>query len=413
MKKVIVVGGGPAGMMAAAVAARQGAKVTLLEKKEAVGKKLVITGKGRCNLTSAIPDDRFMAGYACNGRFLYSALHEFSSRDLIDFFADNGLKCKVERGQRVFPESDRAADVVSILYQDLIHGGVELRKSVAVKGLYIHGGVLKGVATEQGRLEGGAVVIATGGMSYPGTGSTGDGYAWARAAGHHIVEPRPGLVPLVTAEAWVKELQGLSLKNVRASSYREDGKKINEEFGEMLFTHFGVSGPIILSMSRDIGEYLFSRGHKVKMLLDLKPALDEQQLDQRLQKDLAKNTRRQFKNALDELLPRKLIPVIIELSQIDPEKECHQVTRDERKKLLHLLKGLELGIVKTRPLAEAIVTAGGVDVKEVNPRTMESRLLKDLFFAGEILDVDGYTGGFNLQAAFSTGFVAGKNAALL
>lgn len=413
MKRIIVVGGGPAGMMAAAVAANHGARVVLLEKHTAVGKKLAITGKGRCNLTSAAGADRFMTGYACNGRFLFSALHEFSNFDLINFFAEHGLECKVERGQRVFPKSDQAADVVHTLYQNLVHEGVELKKNMPVKGLYINNKILKGVETEQGRLESDSVIIATGGMSYPGTGSTGDGYSWAQTAGHHIIEPRPGLVPLITSEKWVKELQGLSLKNVRASSYREDGKKINEEFGEMLFTHFGLSGPIILSMSRDIGEYLFLSGQKAKLLLDLKPALDEPQLDQRLQKDLAKNSRRRFKNALDELLPRKLIPVVINLSQIDPEKECHQITRDERRKLLLLLKKLELTIVKTRPLAEAIVTAGGIDIKEVNPRTMESRLLKGLFFAGEVLDVDGYTGGFNLQAAFSTGFLAGKNAALL
>ncbi|MDD2620136.1 MAG: NAD(P)/FAD-dependent oxidoreductase [Syntrophomonadaceae bacterium] len=413
MKKVIVAGGGPAGMMAAAVAARQGANVDLLEKKDAVGKKLAITGKGRCNLTSAAENDRFMAGYACNGRFLFSALNDFSNHDLIEFFAAHGLQCKVERGQRVFPQSDQAMDVVNILHQNLISSGVKVKKNMPVKALYIEHNTIKGIETEKGKLHSDAVIIATGGMSYPGTGSTGDGYRWAKAAGHHIINPRPGLVPLVTEESWVKELQGLSLKNVRVSSYRADGKKINEEFGEMLFTHFGVSGPIILSMSRDIGEYLFSAQHKVKLVLDLKPALDDQQLDQRLQRDLAKYARRQFKNALDELLPRKFIPVIINLSKIDPDKECHQVTRDERKKLLHLLKYFELSIVKTRPLAEAIVTAGGVDVKEVNPRTMESRLLKGLFFAGEILDVDGYTGGFNLQAAFSTGFVAGKNAALL
>lgn len=400
-------------MMAAAVAAECGAQVFLLEKQSRVGLKLGITGKGRCNLTSAEEDrSRFIAGYARNGPFLFSALNAFSNLDLIRFFQEHGLACKVERGERVFPQSDKALDVVRVLYENLARLGVEVKKSQGVKALLFQGGKIIGVQTPRGQIVADAVIIATGGMSYSRTGSTGDGYKWAAAAGHHIVQPRPGLVPLVVEESWVGELQGLSLKNVRATAWTSKGKKVNEDFGEMLFTHFGVSGPIILSMSRDIGEELL-RQEKVRLVLDLKPAMNEEKLDQRLQRDLALYSRRQFRNSLDDLLPRKLIPLMVRLSGIDPQKESNQVSRQERKKLLQLLKKFALTVVATRPIDEAIVTAGGVDVKEVDPRTMQSKLVKALFFAGEILDIDGYTGGFNLQAAFSTGYLAGKSAALL
>lgn len=407
-KNIVVIGGGPAGMMAAAAASANGACVELLEKKDMLGKKLSITGKGRCNITNAAERENFMSGYPGNGRFLYSALNELSNEDVIKFFADNGLKSKIERGNRVFPESDNAKDVVKVMEQNLINKGVKVHTSCKVTGINIAEQKVAGVEIEGKKIKADAVIIATGGMSYPGTGSTGEGYKWAIAAGHRIIVPRPGLVPLVAGETWVREVQGLSLRNVRVSSFRADGKKINEEFGEMLFTHFGVSGPIILSMSRDIGEYLYKKQKNATLLIDLKPALSEEKLDLRLQKDLEKYSRRQFKNALDDLLPRKLIPVVIRLSEIDSDKECNQITREERKKLCYLLKHLCLSIVDTRPIEEAIVTAGGVNVKEINPRTMESKLVKGLFFAGEILDVDGYTGGYNLQAAFSTGFVAGK-----
>ncbi|MGR6837546.1 NAD(P)/FAD-dependent oxidoreductase [Syntrophomonas erecta] len=408
---VLVVGAGPAGLMAAAVAAQAGAQVLLLEKKNSPGRKLKITGKGRCNITSALEGELFMGGYAGNGRFLYSALQQFTSRDLMEFFTSRGLELKVERGQRVFPVTDNADDVLRILLDNAIKSGVKIMTSHPVQSILAEEGRVKGVLTGTDSLMGDAVVIATGGLSYPGTGSTGDGYGWARDLGHRIIEPRPGLVPLVCAEEWVKELQGLSLKNVKASAYSFRGQKINEDFGEMLFTHFGVSGPIILSMSRDIGDHLI-KDKKVKLSIDLKPALTEEQLDSRLQRDLYRYSRRQFKNSLDDLLPRKLIPVMIKLSQIDSEKPTHQVTRQERHRLVELFKDLAISIVATRPVAEAIVTAGGVAVKEVNPGTMESRLVKGLYFAGEILDVDGYTGGFNLQAAFSTGYVAGKHAAI-
>lgn len=410
MQRVIVVGGGPAGMMAAAVAAEKGGRVTLLEKKETPGKKLKITGKGRCNITSALERENFISGYAGNGRFLYSALNEFSNRDVIEFFNRHGLATVVERGQRVFPASNRAEDVVAVLYKNMLDNGVEVICRRRVEGIKTEASRVVGIKAEGELMPCQAAIIATGGMSYPGTGSTGDGYAWAQAVGHHLMEPRPGLVPLVVKEEWVKRLQGLSLKNIRAHACRLNGSKINEEFGEMLFTHFGVSGPIILSMSRDIGDILYQHQESVRLFIDLKPALSEEKLDERLQRDLARYSRRQFKNSLDDLLPQKLIPVIVELSGIDGNKESNQVSRNERRRLLELLKGLELTITGTRPIAEAIVTAGGVDVKEINPKTMESKLVKGLYFAGEIIDVDGYTGGFNLQAAFSTGYLAGKSA---
>ncbi len=411
MPGVIVVGAGPAGMMAAAAAAENGARVTLLEKKEQAGKKLKLTGKGRCNITSALEGETFMSGYAGNGRFLYSALNQFSNKDLISFFNKRGLATVIERGQRVFPASGRAEDVVEVLYRNMLDNGVQIICKRRVQGVEIEASQVKGIKVEGGVIPCRAAIITTGGMSYPGTGSTGDGYDWARYAGHRIIPPRPGLVPLVAKEEWVKQLQGLSLKNVEAIAYRLDGTRINQEFGEMLFTHYGVSGPIILSMSRDIGEVLYCRQETVRLCIDLKPALSEDKLDERLQRDLETYSRRQFKNSLDRLLPKKLIPVIVELSGIDDNKESHQVTRVERRKLVQLLKSLEITITATRPIGEAIVTAGGVDVKEINPKTMESRLVKGLYFAGEILDVDGYTGGFNLQAAFSTGYLAGKSAA--
>lgn len=412
MKKVLIVGGGPAGMMAAIMAAHNGAQVTLLEKKEKVGKKLAITGKGRCNLTTAVEREYLIAGYPGQGRFLYSAFNELSNFDLIELFESWGLKTKIERGHRVFPQSDNAADVVKVLYDNVINSGVEVIIAKAVTEIIISANEVQGISTGGKRVAADAIIIATGGLSYPGTGSTGDGYKWACQAGHNIIEPRPGLVPLIAEEAWVRELQGLSLKNVRATAWDEGGRKINEEFGEMLFTHFGLSGPIILTMSRDIGTHLYNKEGPVHIQIDLKPALDEEKMDERLQRDFSKYSRRQFNNGLDDLLPHKLIPVMVALSGIDPEKACNQLTRSERKGLAHLFKNLPVTISGTRPVAEAIVTAGGVAVSQVNPRTMESKLVKGLYFAGEILDVDGYTGGFNLQAAFSTGYVAGKHAAL-
>lgn len=409
--KVYVIGGGPAGMMAACSAAYHGASVTLLEKMDRLGRKLSITGKGRCNLTSALDLDQFMRGYAGNGRFLYSSLHAFSNQDLMDFFQSRGLKLKVERGQRVFPETDEAHDVVRILQQELRKLKIEVITNARVDSLVPRGdGFRINCGTQH--YDAPRVIVATGGLSYPGTGSTGDGYRWARSLGHHVVEPRPGLVPLVTREDWIPLLKGLSLKNVQATAYQADGKRINSEFGEMLFTHFGLSGPIILSMSRDIGQYLYKTGQPVKITIDLKPALTWEQVEARLQRDLDRYARRQLINSLDDLLPRKLIPVIVDLSGIDPQRQSGHIKKEERRRLAELLKTLPVTVTATRPVAEAIVTAGGIDVKEVDPRTMESRLHRNLFFAGEVLDVDGYTGGFNLQAAFSTGYLAGQHSAM-
>lgn len=408
--KVLIIGGGPAGMMAAWSAAYHGAEVILLEKKDRPGRKLSITGKGRCNLTSALGLDQFIQGYAGNGRFLYSALHAFSNKDLMEFFESRGLDLKVERGQRVFPVSDHADDVVKIMQQELQRQQVTVVSDIKVNSIEPdEQGLI--ITTVRRSYKAGCVVIATGGLSYPGTGSTGDGYTWARKLGHRIIDLRPGLVPLVAEENWISGLKGLSLKNVQATAYTDDGKRINSEFGEMLFTHFGLSGPIILSMSRDIGEYLSKSGRKVKVNIDLKPALNSEQLEARLQRDLDRYARRRFINSLDDLLPKKLIPIIVELSNINPQLESGHLRREERHRLMELLKGLPVTITATRPAAEAIVTAGGVDTREVDPRTMESRLVPRVFFAGEVLDVDGYTGGFNLQAAFSTGYLAGKNAA--
>ena len=411
MRKIVVIGAGPAGMMAAITAAQNGAQVILVEKKDRVGRKLSITGKGRCNLTAAVDKPALIAGMVGNGRFLYSAFNEFSNRDLMDWFARRGLRTKVERGQRVFPESDRASDVVQVMQDALEKTGVQVLTGHEVRGLNIDAGRIKGVRGHQEDWEAYAVIVATGGLSYPGTGSTGDGYRWAAQAGHTIVEPRPGLVPLVAAEDWIEDLQGLSLRNTRATAYDAGGKKIVQDMGELLFTHYGLSGPIILSMSRDIGEYLYRHGPPVRIELDLKPALREEKLDERVLRDLGRNARKMFKNSLDELLPQRLIGVIITLSGIEPTKACHQVGRSQRLGLVHLLKHLPLTITGTRPIAEAIVTAGGVSIKEVHPRTMGSKLVEGLFLAGEVLDVDGYTGGYNLQAAFSTGYVAGKYAA--
>ena len=412
MKKIIVIGAGPAGLIAAGTAAGQDAEVILLEKKERVGSKLRITGKGRCNITADVDQDSLIKGIPGNGRFLYSALHEFSNADLIQFFNQRGLKTKVERGNRVFPQSDNAQDVVDVLSNYAQANGVNIQTSTSVKALRLKDGKIGGVDSNRGFIPADAVIIATGGLSYPGTGSTGDGYSWAKACGHSLVEPRPGLVPLVTEESWIKDLQGLSLKNVAAAAYTTTDKKINADFGELLFTHFGLSGPIILSMSRDIGEYIHRHQQSVKLKIDLKPALSEEKLDERLLRDFEKYSRKLFKNSLHDLLPQKMIPVFITLSGIDPEKPCHQISRGERMEIMQLLKNLTVTVTGTRPIAEAIVTAGGVNVKEINPKNMESKLVKGLFFAGEVLDVDGYTGGYNLQAAFSTGYVAGKYAGL-
>ncbi len=374
MKNVIVIGGGPAGMLAAATAANYGARVILLEKQERVGRKLKITGKGRCNITSAREQD-FIEGYMDNGAFLYGALSEFSNWDVIDFFNSRGLATRVERGLRVFPISDNAEDVVEVLHSYMLKAGVRVLTNLEVRDIRVTDNKVTSVLTDKDEFLCEAVIVATGGLSYPATGSTGDGYRWARHLGHSIVDLRPGLVPLVVREDFVRDLQGLSLKNVKATFVTTRGKGIAEDFGEMLFTHYGVSGPIILSMSSKVGEYLASNDSEVKLLIDLKPALSEEKLDSRLKRDFESLARRQFKNALEGLLPRKLIPVFISLSGIDEDKSVSEITREERKCLLNLFKFFPLTITGTRSIKEAIVTAGGINVKEVNPKTMESKLI--------------------------------------
>ncbi len=406
-RKVVVVGGGPAGIMAAGKAAEKGCDVLLLEKNDRLGRKILISGKGRCNITNDTDIEGLIENIPGNGNFLYSAFYNFSNHDLIRFFNERGLETKVERGGRVFPVSDRSRDVVDTLKKYLKECGVSVRYGASVKNVSTNDGKVEGVVLENGEfIKADRVVLATGGASYPGTGSTGDGYRIAQRLGHTVVDLKPSLVPLVTREKWVKDLQGLTLKNVAIKITDLDGRKIYDDFGEMLFTHFGVSGPVILSASRHILDYNY---RNVKLTIDLKPALDENRLDERIQRDFASFSNKHFKNSLGELLPRKLIPVIINLSGIDPDKPVNQVTREERKRLSRLLKGLELAIVGSRPLSEAIVTAGGVSTDEINPSTMESKLVKGLFFAGEIIDVDGYTGGYNLTIAFSTGCLAGIN----
>lgn len=408
--RVIVVGGGAAGLMAAGQAALAGVEVLLLEKMEQPGRKIAITGKGRCNITNAANVGDFIQNYPGNGRFLHGILREFDNLHLRELLARYGVETKVERGGRVFPVADDAELVVNALLKFIKETSVDLATKQKVGELLIEDGQIRGVRLSSGReIIGNAVIMCTGGSSYPGTGSTGDGYQIAEKIGHKVVTPRPSLVPLRTYEEWVKELQGLSLRNVEGTLW-VDGKKVRVEFGEMMFTHFGVSGPIILTLSRWAGEGL-RKGKKVELHINLKPALTLEQLDQRVQRDFKKFANKQFKNSLDELLPKSLIPVIIVLSGISPEQVVHQITREERKKLVTLLQDLPLKIKETLPIAGAIVTAGGVDVKEIDPKTMASKKIKGLYWAGEVVDVDGVTGGYNLQAAFSMGYRAGRAAA--
>ncbi len=409
---VIVVGGGPAGMMAAIQSAKNGNNVTLLERMRTPGRKLSITGKGRGNLTNNIDISEFIKNVPGNGKFLYSAFNQFTNKDLIAYFNSLGVKTKVERGERVFPVSDSAMSFVNALKSELKKYNVTIKVNSFVKKLLVDKATnqINGVLLDDGeKLECDKVILATGGKSYSGTGSDGSGYELVKALGHTIVEPKGSLIQLEKYEKY--DLQGLSLKNV-SIKVLDDSKVIYEDFGEMLFTHFGVSGPIILSASahilriKNLEEKL--KNKNIKVLIDLKPALDEEQLSKRIQRDFEKFTKKQFKNSLGDLLPSKLIPEVIKLSKIDPEKQVDQINKNERENLVKTLKGFPVTIKKFRPIDEAIVTAGGVSVKEINPQTMESKLVKGLYFAGEIIDVDAYTGGFNLQIAFSTGFVAGR-----
>lgn len=410
-ERIIVVGGGAAGMMAAGQSASKGIEVLLIEKKSSLGNKIAISGKGRCNLTNAGDIADFVQYYPGNGKFLFASLKEFDNDSLIRFFERYKVKTKIERGGRVFPEADDSEVVVMALRQFLADSGVNIVYGKSVKEIIVQHQSVQGIkidGTEE-IIKAKSVIVATGGASYPGTGSTGDGYVLANQVGHKVIEPLPALVPLRTSEKWPKALQGLTLRNVTASIW-VDGHKRGEEFGEMLFTHFGVSGPIILTLSR-IASHALSKQQKVEIQINLKPALSLEQLDLRVQRDFLKYINKQFKNALDDILPKSMIPIIIELSKINPEKPVNQIKKDERKTLLGLLQQLPLTIPSTLGMAVAIVTSGGVDVKQINPATMESRIIKGLFWAGEVIDVDGVTGGYNLQAAFSTGYKAGKGAA--
>lgn len=398
--------------MAAGTAVEEGARVVLLEKNNRLGRKLLLTGKGRCNLTNSRPLAEFIENYPGNGAFLFSALNAFDNQDLMQFFAQRGVPLKEERGGRVFPASDRSSDILKALEGHLRAGGVELRLNEPAIRLLVDrdNRRVRGAATSRERFVADAVIISTGGLSYPKTGSTGDGYRWARELGHTLITPRSALVPLETAEEWVADLAGLTLKNVRVKALA-DGALLGEDFGELLFTHFGVSGPTVLTLSGFITEYWERRPAEVTLNIDLKPALEPEQLDRRFQCNLAKAGKKQFKNSLGELLPRALIPVFVKISGIPGTKPANQITREERQGMAYLLKHFQLRAVRPRPVEEAIVTAGGVAVREIDPRTMASRLWSGLYFAGEIIDVYGYTGGYNLQAAFSTGYLAGRSAA--
>ena len=393
-------------MMAAVAAARGGHQVSLYEKNEKLGKKLFITGKGRCNLTNACEMEEFFEAVVSNPRFLYSSFYGFTNQDVVDFFEESGVRTKVERGGRVFPASDHSSDVIRALEQEMRRLGVAINLRVEVRGVETEQGRFREILLADGRqVEGDACIVATGGISYRSTGSTGDGYRFAKEIGHTVKECRPSLVPMETEEPWTRQLQGLSLRNVSASIF--DGKKkLYEAFGEMLFTHYGVSGPLMLTASSYVGDRL-SKG-KLELLLDLKPALTPEQLDQRLLRDFEENKNRQFKNALGKLFPAKLIPVMIELSGIAPERKVHEISREERKVFAGLIKRLPLTLTRLRGFEEAIITKGGVATKEIDPGTMESKLVKGLYFAGEVLDLDAVTGGFNLQIAWSTGYAAGN-----
>ena len=411
MKRIIVIGGGAAGMMAAIQASKNGASVLLLEKTNRVGKKLSITGKGRCNITNAADIPEIIKNIPGNGKFLNSVLRAFNSTDVINFFEAIGVKTKIERGNRVFPESDKAADVVNALINQMSELGIEIRTNAKVTDILIKSEKVMGVEIDKKVESADTVILAAGGSSYPATGSTGDGFKIAKRLGHTVTKILPALVPLETEEVFVKELQGLSLRNVKVTLLA-DNKKIAEEFGEMLFTHFGVSGPIILTLSRKAA-FLIDEGKSVEVSINLKPALTPEQLSARVLRDFEKYQRKSAKNALVDLLPSALIPIVLDLSYIDEERHIDSVTQTERRRLIDTLRDFRLTVTKTRPIEEAIVTVGGVSTKEINPKTMESKLIKGLFFAGEVVDIDGFTGGFNLQAAFSMGYAAGKFSSII
>ena len=406
MKRVVVIGGGAAGLMAAVIAGREGAKVTLLEKMNYVGKKMGITGKGRCNITNACDMSEFIKNTPGNGKFLYGAYERFTNEDLLQLLHDAGLETKVERGGRVFPASDSALDVRNIFMKLMKHYGVDVHLEEPVKKLLVDDSVVIGVVTDKETYHADAVVIATGGKSYPATGSTGDGYILAAQVGHKITDIRPSLVPIVTEESWVKDLMGLSLRNVELSVVAKN-KVQAKMFGEMMFTHFGITGPIVLSLSHTVGKLMRKKNiGTIGLDINLKPALSPETLDKRLQKDFDLYSKKQLINGMKDLLPSRLILLIIELAGVDPQKPINQISKEERQQIGYMLQHMPLTVKGLRPVEEAIVTAGGISLKEFNPKTMESKLIKGLYGAGEVLDIDAFTGGYNLQAAFSTGYVA-------
>ncbi len=412
MKNVIIIGGGPAGMIAGISAATKGDKVTIIEKMNSCGKKLLITGKGRCNITNSTDINGFIENTPCNSRFLYSALNNFDNNDIVELLEKQGVKTKVERGGRIFPLSDKAQDVLDALLRILNNLNVKILTNKEVEKINIkEDKIVEGITLSSGEnLEADKVILATGGKSYPITGSTGDGYRLAKELGHTIISIKPSLVPLVSKNEECGKLQGLSLRNV-SINLKNDSKIIYQDFGEMLFTHYGVSGPVILSASAHLIRYknvenLLKNGN-IKLEIDLKPALTEEKLDAKILRDFEEVKNKEFKNSLDKLLPQKLIPVVVEKTKINPYKRVNEITKEERQKIIKVLKCFEISINGIRPIEEAIITSGGINVKEIDPKTMESKIIKGLYFAGEIIDVDSLTGGFNLQIAWSTGYTAG------
>lgn len=405
MKKVVVIGAGAAGMMAASTAAKRGLDVVLIEKNHRVGRKILITGKGRCNITNNCEIEELIENVPTNGKFLYSAFYTFTNEDTVNMFENLGVKTKTERGNRVFPQSDKAHDISDALYKQAIKNNVKIMLNTKVNKIIANNNkVEKVILDNKEEIKCDSVIIATGGLSYPLTGSTGDGYKFAKEHGHTLITPKPSLIGIEVCEDFIRDIEKLSLRNIQIKLYNSKNKKIYEDFGELEFTKYGLDGPVIKSASCKMGD-LSKNNYKIS--IDLKPALDEEKLDKRIQRDFKKYTNKAFKNSLDDLLPKKLIPTIIKLSEIDEDIVVHQISKEQRKSLVNLLKNLVVTVKRYRPIEEAIITSGGIKVSEINSSTMQSKLLEGLFFAGEVIDVDAYTGGFNLQIAFSTGYLAG------